>query len=537
VGVGGKGNEGVAANVQRVKDGFIELNSKLKNFKPWRHFSNTAPNNSKLLASANRVNTPNVFKAFVNIIERKTNFKFNDIPITKEDVIASDNMATSEYNKKNFDYSRLNVDRLCLAAQIATEELGLSAVGLDLMDLDLCPGTFPGSSSSCFPDYKKKNDPQAQQNAISFARDYLSTSPDKALFKLFTQPSTIFHRFQYKVGLDGELVKKIRPIWGIPFTISTLEAYFFRSLVDRVPTALIDSGSTVTSLGRDLPSISRDIISKFRGYKTKLISLDLKAFDSRVPSFMWSLFFAAIRQCIRFDLKYSQHFENLMYYYCYTPYVYRSRSISYQRRGTPSGCLITALFNTWVNRVIINYGYLEKSGDSLTPHQRLCVLGDDNLLTLDFLTESYIIKLYQRFGMLVNVEKTDVVNSSDTLPFLGYLWDNRDRPTQTENWYITHLAIPSTFYTGLEVPVSLFQTYRAISVCLPLYNGYKMFMKLIGYDDFMYRRLHKMYLKGEDPIIPYVTKDRRFENIKFPMSLFVRGSWEEKSLLVSSEQD
>lgn len=522
--------------LNKIKSSFIEKNSSLKKSKPWRAYNFVCPDNVKLKSAASRITVPNKFKPYIEIVEHRTDFKFKgNYLFTVDEVIQQDEIILKNYSSQNFDFSNLRTDVLIKASLLASQELGFDKVSLELnKDLVQCAKSFPAKSSSCYPDYLKKGDPIAIENAVNFASKFLFNKPNYK--DLFTQITTLFHRFQYKVGSDGLINKKARPIWGIPFGVNVVEAFFFRSFVDEVTNYLVTNNALTSSLGRNLQSIGDNIIRNFRSHEQNLVSLDLKAFDSTVPSYMWALFFANIESIHYIDPEFHIHFDCLLAYYVYTPYVYRSDEIKFQRKGTPSGCLLTAIFNTWVNRTIINYALLIETDGQLVLGRDLCVLGDDNLFPTTYISLESIIQTYTKFGMTVNTEKTESVLSTGNIPFLGYIWDRRNRAIQSENWFITHLCLPSSFAINLDIPVSLYQTFRAISVCLPLYNGFNMFMKLIGFEDFVFKDLYNKYISGQDTSIRYITNDRRFENLNFPLSLFIEGTWQERSNFATTEQ-
>lgn len=522
----------------KVRDAFHEYNALLKSSQPWAIPAlRVAPNNSKLLTAASRITTPTSFQAFIDIIKNRIGFEISpDMLITKDYVLEQDSIALDRYSTENFDYSKLNLDNLIKSSIQSSMDLNFDQ-GFYTTRVDDCWKGFPKGTSSCYPLYLSKSDPEAVEEGRAFLAKYLEDETPS--FKhLFGGLTTLFHRYQFKVDKDGAFNKKVRIIWGIPFGISQIESYFFRDAINRIPASLISTGKITTTLGLNLQDISRKIISPFKSKSFNsdfILSLDLKGFDSTVPSFMWPLFYANFRQCLDLDNKFNLHFACLMVYHNYTPYVYMGKSVRFTRKGTPSGSLITALFNTWVNRTIINYAHLEKGLDF--PQNKLSVLGDDNLLQLNNqLSLNYLTDVFKRFGIIVNKLKTKVTRVGDDFDFLGYTWDFKNEAVQSELWFITHICLSSTFYTNLDIPISVFQTYRAISVCMPLANGFEMFNRLLGEDDKVYRELVERYNRGEQTIIPFITSDKRYNHIKFPFELFLRGTWSQRQSSVSKSQ-
>jgi hypothetical protein len=519
----------------RVEERFLRFMSDLKSSRPDKRQGTIKRHdtNLKLVSAASRITLPSRFEPYIKIINRRNTlgFKFPDrTAITIEEVKFSDSQIIKKYSKRNFDYSRLNRDNLIKASLQASIEMGLHKDILKSTRPEDSYSRFPQTSSACFPTYQKKSNPNAQQLAIQFCNDFIANNDKESqIDMLLNQPATLFHRFQFKLK-SNEIVTKIRPIWGIPYGVSLVESYFFRDWVDSLSKENKLYGKSFTPIGLNMQEISENIIAKFRiPLNGKLLSMDLKNFDSTIPTFMWALFYANLFENVdETNQSFKDHLHSLMFYHVQTPYCYFSPETKWQNCGTPSGCLITAAFNSWVNRVIFNYAHFERNIKA--PGEDLCVLGDDNLYQIRYLSPAYIYNVYERFGLEINKEKTDIFGTREVISFLGYYWDLRNRATQKEEWYITHLALPSSFYTDVGMPLGLFMTYRAISVCLPLYNGYHMFKLLIGNEDKFFNILMAQYKSGKDTVIRYITQDKRYSDVTFPFSLFINGTWKDRSL-------
>lgn len=128
--------------------------------------------------------------------------------------------------------------------------------------------------------------------------------------------------------------------------------------------------------------------------------------------------------------------------------------------------------------------------------------------------------------MKVSDEKSSSVSCDDVFQFLGVYWDKENRPFQTEEWYTAHFAMPSRFITPEVYSLSVLQTFRLLSICAPLHNGFSTFMKLIGTDDFVFKGMYDTYRnKHIDINIQYVGEDQRLKNTMFPLSLVIRDGW------------
>lgn len=501
-------------NINFLKNTVFPITERLAGFK---YSSN------KLKNASSRIVVPLAFEAFVGLIEKSLKKKFpSNLTFTKEEVISADEEILNIFSKPNFDFTRLNLDLLLTASLHASSDCGLFEFDLNKMSPSDSVDRYPKSSSSGYPYFRPKKEPEPKTDAVKWATNYMDNPTISDILK---QPTSVFHRFQYKVSSNlKEIVKKIRPVWGLSYRISCLEGVYFRDIVDKG--AVFQSNQRVPFVAQGLTNaqISDRIVKQFRKEYKTIYSIDVKQFDSNVPSFLWALFFANLPELVEQTPIDNKILSNLMAFYCYTPYCYRGTDLRFQKKGVPSGSLITSYFDSWVSRVVTNYAFLEKCGFEAANH--CCVLGDDNIICGDYFTLDYITDVYDRFGLPVSIDKSGTYYYNTEISFLGRIWDVQNRPTEPENWYVAHLALPSRFYTKLPFPVSIMQTYRGLSLCMSLYKGIETYERLVGYGDTVWIDIKRNYeIFGENPTIRVISEDMTTFMVGIPLSRILSGDW------------
>lgn len=551
--------------VNSIRDNFNLINNKLHSIirnlrtdEPYPVLTNHRIKNKDIIGKSMLKTSPVPVLPYLKIMEKKFNFKFpENVKVTTEDIIKQDEISLNQFSKPNFDLSKFNFNRLLKTQNIVNELMGFTSIKSDKISIESSIMSFPNSTSSAYPLYKRKDDDNVRLRTKLRVEEYLSNPTKDKLLKL---PCTVFHRFQYKnktindkfypkdriskSGLNFPIEKKIRQVWALPFTVHTIEGVLLRDLVNKVTEFQKLQLYPVFTSGRNLHDISRDVIqqTKFNSKKSncKISSIDVSSYDQNIPSFMWSFFNSSLKLTI--DPSDYKILDDLTTYWCFTPYIYnkpkkglKSIPILNQMRGTPSGSLITNLFNTYVNLFVNVYAILERNNDNVclnSIRMSITVLGDDNLSVTDLCDQNHLINVYKRFDLTVSPEKCVLVNHKSMLPFLGYIWDNNNRPQQSISWYITHFSLPSTFidlkkftFGGKELNV-----YRCVSVFMPLFNGLLNFNYLIGKSDYVWKKYVSDYInEGIDPEILITSGDTQVQWQRIPMNLILNGSWDEYS--------
>lgn len=512
-----------------IKQRFYKLLASLKGFDRSVDSleKNVIINNEKLRKAASRIQVPRPFYPYIGYMESNLGIKFpTDLQYTIEEVTKADLSCFDRFSSSNFQFSGINLDLLLRSSIISAQELGI--IKLDgskhaTIPLEEAVTTFQLGTSSSYPLFLKKGSSEAQEDALAWSNNFMQ---NPSLCNIMKQATAIFHRFQYKYNLiDNTLTKKVRQVFGISYRVLCVEAYFFRNMVNYC-TFKNSTGFPYATWGNTNPRLSRDLLPHLRSFKKRIICLDMKQYDSTVPSYFWSLFFSVSSLSILMSDKDVKPFELLMIFLNFTPYCYKSTRLRYQRRGTPSGALTTSLFNSFVNRTIINYAFLEYNKGKISAGTRASVLGDDNIIVEDCISYQHILNVYTRFGLIVNTEKSGVFEFDKDVEFLGVIWDYQNRPYQKDPWYISHLAMPSRFYRDTDIPIPYLQTCRGITICMVLYKGIETFERMIGDLDYVWKDIkYRYYELGEDPLITWISEDQTLTGTKIPMSKIITEGW------------
>lgn len=499
-------------NIQKLKVGFKPVLNSLDGlvFK-----------SEKLKNAASRTVVPSPFQTYVELVKKSNKYKGIDFPsnlkFTLDEVKESDREMINSFSIPNFDFSKLNLDYLILAGIQSAKDLGmLTGVKFGLCTPFESVDSFETSTSSGFPVFKKKGTEEARTDALNWASSFF-LSPK--LSGILTQPTAVFHRFQLKLSENlSSISKKIRPVWGVSFRVLVYEGIFFRKLIDEIALSNRSKILPVTVWGHTKGEYSDKIIKYIHSQNFQKLSVDVKQFDSNVSSYLWALFYAIIPHCIELPNKWRDHIDCLMAFGCFTPYCWNSTRLEFQKKGVPSGSLITSLFDTWVTRTVVNYAFLEYSNGKYYADNDSFCLGDDNIIILRRISSKHIYNVYQRFGLPISPEKSSLSDPGKPFRFLGYVWDLKCRPRESLQWYIGHLCLPSRFVVESDIPNYILQTYRGIGVCMGTWKGMEFFYDLVGYGDKVYLKLLEELSSGRDPIIRYIGEDQRLNKIGIPLS-------------------
>lgn len=480
----------------------------------------------QLLASANQTSVPIPFKPFIRLMEHSLDREIpTDFTFTREEVIESDDKAALSYSIPSYDFSQLNYSYLINAAAITFDELGFNDYKFRPRSPRESAESFPSKSNSGYPLFGKKGDETVRDKTVEWVQSFLNRP---VLFHLLTQPTACFHRFQYKVDDAGNIDKKIRQVWALPFNILTLQGCLFRDLVEHCTSYARENGNYITPWGlKGNPEISDVVITRFRfmqkSLRCRLISLDVQSFDQSVPTWLYPLFFSGISSVLPKDK--FQLTKLLMAYETFTPYVLRTGDLRFQRRGIPSGSLLTQLFGTFVTRLIINYTFLEQTKGRHSAKQFANCLGDDNLVLEHMVTYPHLLSVYKRFGLTISTKKTKITKVGQPFDYLGVTWDTENRPTKPESWYIARFACPSRFIFKSDLSMDEYQTNRCLSTIMPMYRGLETFERLVGFGDRVYQALLLDMLNGKPAIIKEVNPDGSVTGTTIPLLKLKIHGW------------
>ncbi len=491
-----------------------------------------------------------------------------DLGFNRKEVSARDNLQISEFQGKSPDIKKLKFTRLMKAARLASNQLGINKQfgQYRLTSIEESSYSFQNTSAG-LPTMKKKGTDEARTDAVKFASSYFNMKTKTSY--LMKQPTILFHRYQFKsdkvsfkqdrikevilsrvkstngsfnysetftqeenkliLKSMSDLNKKIRQVWALPFRIQLIEAVIFRDMMNGCIAHCSAQRIPMSTWGRSIPDISKIMENyrhEFKGYK--MMSFDVSSFDANIPEWMFPLFYTMIHNNINFNDLENNKFKllkDLMLYQCKTPFCHESMEIRFQSKGLASGSVITQLFGTFVNCVVQNYARLEYSNDKFTAEGFSTLLGDDNLTVNKYISERQLTTIYNKFGLSISLEKSQISETYEEISFLGYVWDLENRPTEDLAWYLIRYILPERFINvnTLGISVSEMQTYRMLTTSATTYLGYQIFEYFVGYDDFVYLKLHKEFLAGIQKPIIYVGEDQRFIGVKIPLGLIYDG--------------
>lgn len=512
-----------------VRDRFYRNVKRINSFSEYvlKHTDDVIGSN-KLKMAASRISVPQVFEPYKVYCEEAldtqipANFNF-----TVEDIKQSDLKAIESFSIPG-KLNKINMNLFIACGLQSAYELGILEHGKTSIHEKITPqesaDSYERGTSSSYPLYKKKGDPESNRDAVEWTEKFVKR-PD--VNNIMHQPTTVFHRFQIKVGKDfSDITKKIRAVWGISFRVLCLEGIYYRNLVNAVTKFNLEQRFPATTLGRTKYDISLNILPHLRDLNNRIVSLDFSAFDSTICQEFFALFHAIVFFSIKKDNKMDERIlDLLMYFYVYTPYCWFSNKLKFQKRGTPSGSLLTATFNTWVTRTMLNYACMEYTNGRNYIEKTGITLGDDVTFSEEYVSAKHVYRVAERMGFTINVDKTSISGPNEPINLLGYIWTEDNEPTQTIGWYVAHLVVPSRFFRDTGIPNSLLQTYRGISICMQLKDGMQIFEQLVGWADIVWKDIKQQYRDTGQASIVWVTEDAQKMGTVIPIHLIYSEGW------------
>lgn len=457
----------------------------------------------------------------VDILERirrsnKASIPWINSEVTKEMVAASDRSSISRYCRGSKGVRKSVLRSFCRAGRRAALALCIISPQISKKakrsSIEQCVLMTSKPTNAGFPTFKKKNTKMAIKDALKWLSSFLDRP---TLYSIYRNPCVIFHRFQPKIDYKKKVLDvAIRQVWALPYRIISLEYFFFGNIIDRVKLNNIRSRDTIYSSGLTNSQISDKMVNRLRNYMNKsidreLYSMDYSKYDSTIPEFFFDIFFAILAEEIKFNSENEKKaYDLLRFYLKFTPFLFEGNCFC-QRRGMPSGSLITNLFDTWVNLtlwilaeevakakeirdfVLSNKDFMRMDEYTselferyfvfkdvevrpIYDHVNICVCGDDTLI----LTNKEIIKIHNRIclsiGMKINVFLS-IKDPKQYTFFLGRFWDMHSRPVNPDMYMTSHIIMRSKWYNKDEVPFEIdgktIEFYRILSICGALYNG------------------------------------------------------------------
>lgn len=377
-------------------------------------------------------------------------------------------------------------------------------------------------STAAYPTYARKSD----ESSIAYAREFYNSffSEKNSIPRLFSHPSTVYHRFVNKVRTMSKTVDtKIRMVHGYPMGVLAVQEAVHGDLIDdilsRYPYTV---GLTRTQISEAINTMRRACAEN----NFNILSLDIESIDVRTAGDLQYLVHAIlISQNHRFvnvhdyeTLKRKQ-FE-LAFYEVHGPMVGMWGHAVLTNGGTKSGTRMNTVTNSILLTLSSNYHYVA-IGISLEVLMML-VQSDDGLLPLppgDTL-EKFKSDL-KLFNQTVHPIKTLESIPIDPVDFLGFTWDIMGAPDRPKDWIMSKLIYPETF-----IAENLYERFliRASSILFQITSGIEVFEKILKK---YYRDIFVTFKQGQDFRIPLFKSENRTDKVlvTIPLRLLLEHRW------------
>lgn len=301
---------------------------------------------------------------------------------------------------------------------------------------------------------------------------------------------------------------KVRAVWGYPATITFGEAVFAVPLIKAYQTLPTDN--TPIAYGFETAKGGmRKMKDRFCNTGLHYAGLDFSSFDKTIPAWLIRIAFDILRCNIDFtyyeghgvaDARRMIHmYERIVDYFINTS-IQTARGLRFRKdSGIASGSYFTQLVGSIVNCILLNYASLRTIGRM--PFDSI-FLGDDSFLSTSIpLNISDIAECLSRFGVQINIKKSQVSSSIDSMKFLGY-YINHGIPRKDAVDLLTSLTFPERPDTtwdeaasrALGIFYANFGVNRDVSeICwkmitlkefsLTFGRGFERMLRHIGYSD------------------------------------------------------
>lgn len=225
-------------------------------------------------------------------------------------------------------------------------------------------------------------------------------------------PSTPYRRVQHHA--TGP---RVRLIWGVPLSMTLLEACFFRPLIERFLTVRspMAFGLTQMELG--------GAIAKLEDYGTR-VSVDFSRFDARLHERIINIILDAAESWYDFseDEDGRLMWKAVRCYFVKTPIFMPDARLYLKRRGICSGSYGTQWGGSGACFFLVQYAHHRVTGRTID-WRRIYVLGDDCVYGCsETVSLTKLGKAIGELGSTLNVEKSRISRYGEPCDFLGHEW-------------------------------------------------------------------------------------------------------------------
>lgn len=462
---------------------------------------------------------------FENALDYVKDYNLRDIShVTPQEVYERDKLVLGKYAEpKTLDYYKIHFDDLAESLKFIKTELfeGRSKT----LSFKEAVDRLPKDTSSCFPLFKKKRDQDAIDEAQRFiSKMYKCESIEQMIDLLYTQYVYVFHRFTMKLGKkkDNEVERnlKVRQVYGAPFSFVILEAMLFGDVQSKFSRLRYNNGYFTYGFKREQTSL---VINRMRNNalrnSSSVFCADITDNDASIIPLVCYWFYEFYLSHLKLTKKESMIATAMCTWYIFTPVSWNSRRLLTMYGGNISGSYVTSTLNSFTTLLIANYSFRLLYGRNLTPND-ISILGDDFIMLIESRAHANRVRSYfQHFNMKLHAGKSKVVGPTQDINYLGFNWDQQNRPNNIDLWYIAKICFPERF---VDVPGHERIVQRAASILYQIVGGHEIFMKVFAVQLPSFLKLIK---SGVDPEIKYYDATGSYYTFSIPYSRLRSAQW------------
>jgi len=379
-----------------------------------------------------------------------------------------------------------------------------------------CYDSLKSNTSACYPFFKKKGDPDVRNNSIKLMKNILRRRDPREICKvLYRYPTVVFNRYSSQLNKRKEVYNvnyKIRQIYGVPAFICALEELCFSDVVD----SFLKSYKRFHSIGLTRLQVSHQI-KKFRDNSKSsdiLFCGDLSKADLSITPLSLQLLSTYLIVGLKDRKELYPIAISLLKYLTYTPILTDKGDIVTTMGMNTSGSRLTTFVNTFT-LILILKSFVKLSGLDA----KFIVLGDDFIINLgeDFNKIIELKKFLKAFNLTINVHKSKVTSIFEDIDYLGFSWDNQNKPDAPDTWLYKKVVYPENYVedTSGNRIIS-----RYLSILFLLKRYYVLFNRFLSVDPIL-RTLYR----HSKLVVPIYKYDRLISEQVFPISELLRMGW------------
>jgi len=432
-----------------------------------------------------RFNLPRVERDIMKVFQshyRQYSWLPNELDVEARDVFRQDKRVASWYIRPKPFSGEIDPDTFLRAFDAMVSGMEIPE-GVQLKSVDRYIDECNKQSSSCYPLFRTKNNPDAQSAVRRFVDEVLDEDNDlvEILDLLYTQPVFTFHRFSPKVRSKLKKVEtKIRLVFGYPFGILALQEMIHGDGVDRV------LKNEPFCVGMTRPQIS-DKVKMLRESAVRhgndVIQMDIQGMDYRLPAM--SVYFAhaflielnRLSGVTKENTLLSRLEEAIAFYEVRTPVIGSWKSCLITNGGTKSG----TRFNTFANSIMLElatrYHYIRRGYPDTGRFLTTIGYSDDKDAESEAGdTTSEWNTTMQLFHMHLHPDKSKIDDPFMDLDFLGMTWHFSGAPDRSLDWICSKLVFPERF---IDLDYETRFVVRATSILAQISSGLPILMKFL----------------------------------------------------------